>query len=105
MFSTCIPLAHSSDLAGSSQGREQTFVLSFVGIGEQRERCVCFSDLNTRSHSKRNNETSELQKGSGGTGRKMEWGCQPAHHTQIMPGTSTQPIKSHLGFCLLFLVV
>lgn len=104
MFSTCIHLAHRSDLAGSSQGHEETFVLRFFGMGEQPERFVCFSDLNTLPHSKRNNQTSELQKGSGGTGRNMEWDCQPAHDTQIMPRTSTQPIKSHLGFCLLFLV-
>lgn len=82
VFSTCIPLAHSSDLAGSSQGCEQTFVLSFLGMGEQRERFVCFLDLTTLSHSKRNNQTSELQKGSGGTGRKISW-----HRTVNQPTT------------------
>lgn len=69
------------------------------------ERFVYFSDLNTLLFSKINNQTSELQKGTDGTGRKMEWDCQPAHDTQFLPGTSTEPIKTHLGFCLLFLVM
>lgn len=73
-------------------------------MGEQCERFVYFSDLKTLLHSKRNNQTSELQKGSGGTRRKMEWDGQPAHDTQIVPGTSTHPIKSHFGFRLHFLV-
>lgn len=107
VFSTHIYLAHSSDPSGSSRGREQTFVLSFVRMGEHLERFVCFSDLNTLSHSKGNNQTSELQKGSGGTSGKVtrhssSTASQPAHGTQNIPGISTQPIESGLSFCLLF---
>lgn len=58
-------------LAGSRRGCEQTFVLALYCIGEHPERLVCFSDLNTLSCSKRNNQTSKLQKGSEGTGGKI----------------------------------
>lgn len=110
VFSTRIYLAHSSAPAGSSRGREQTFVLgflhSFLHMGEHPERFVCFSDLNTLSHSKRNNQTSELQKGSGGTSGQIMLhssgtASQPAHSTPATPGISTQPIQPGLSFCLL----
>lgn len=73
VFSTHVHLTHSSDPAGFSWGREQTFVLNFLCMVEHSERSVWFSDLNKLSHSKPNNQISQLHQDSGGTSGKITW--------------------------------
>lgn len=101
VFSTGVYLAHSSDPAGSSRGREQTFGLSFLHMGERLERFVCFSDSSTLSHS--NPRTAEGLRWNQWENRAAsEQDRHPAHGTQNVPGISTQPIESGLSFWVFF---
>lgn len=109
VFSTRIYLAHSSDLAGSSQGCEQTFVPHFPQWVNTLKDLFAFQiwiHSHTQSEIIKLLNCRRAQREPVGKSLAFEQDCQPASHgTQHLPGISTQPITSSLSFCLLYAVI